>query len=136
MEKQKVSSYEDLDVYKRAYAACLMVMKEIVPNLPDHEKYDLKDQLSRSSKSVPRLISEGFAKKYQKAGYQKYLVDGIGESNETAVSLSQCKDLYPTYINVETAKYLINEYKIISKQLFKLQQSWSNFTGPKVKGNG
>jgi four helix bundle protein len=133
MEKQKVSSYEDLDVYKRSYAAFLMVMKEIVPNLPMQEKFDLKDQLSRACKSIPRLIAEGFAKKYQKAGYQRYLVDAIGESNEMAVSLSQARDLYTEYVNVETTNTIINEYKIIAKQLFRLQESWSKFSGPKEK---
>ena len=114
MEKTKILSYEDLDVYKRAYAACLRVMREIVPYLPVSEKFDLKDQLSRSSKSIPRLIAEGFAKKYQKAGYQKYLTDGIGESNETAVSLSQARDLYPECINKQTATELIIQYQINS----------------------
>ena len=80
MEKQKILSYEDLDVYKRSYATCIRVMKEIVPHLPPTERFDLKDQLSRSSKAIPRLIADGFAKKYQRAGFQKYLTDAIGES--------------------------------------------------------
>jgi four helix bundle protein len=128
MEKKKILSYEDLDVYQRAYRCCIRVMKEIIPYLPESEKYDLKDQLSRSSKSVPRLISEGFAKKYQKAGFQRYLTDGIGESNETAVSLRQARDIYPNYININVADELIAEYKIISKQLFRLQERWTQFT--------
>ena len=38
-------------------------MMKIVPKLPDSEKYDLKDQLARSSKAIPRLIAEGYAKR-------------------------------------------------------------------------
>ena len=72
-EHKKITSYRDLEVYQRAYNACLSVMKNIVPKLPVEEKYDLKDQLSRSSKAVPRLIAEGFAKKHQRAGFQKYI---------------------------------------------------------------
>ncbi len=117
MEKQKILSYEDLDVYKRAYACCIRVMKEVVPNLPVAERYDLKDQLSRSCKAIPRLIAEGFAKKYQRAGFQKYLTDALGESNETAVSLTQCKDLYPLEVNTEITIELIQEYAVIGKQL-------------------
>ncbi|MEO5906921.1 MAG: four helix bundle protein [Saprospiraceae bacterium] len=132
MEKQKVSSYEDLDVYKRSYAACIRVMREVVPNLPPEERFDLKDQLSRSCKSIPRLISEGFAKKYQRAGYQKYLTDSIGEANEMKVSLCQVRDLYFNLIKVEITTELINEYDIIAKQLFRLQESWSRFTPKKV----
>ena len=131
MEKQKILSYEDLDVYKRAYAACIRVMKEVVPNLPIEERFDLKDQLSRSCKAIPRLIAEGFAKKYQRAGFQKYLTDALGESNETGVSLAQCRDIYPQCVIPATLKDLIEEYVIIGKQLYKLQMSWAKFNGPK-----
>ena len=77
----------------------LLVMKEIVPKLPNSEKYDLKDQLSRSCKAIPRLIAEGYAKKHQKSGFQKYLDDAMGECNETIVSLEQCRDLYFQHIS-------------------------------------
>ena len=132
MEKSKVISFEDLDVYQRAYAACLRVMREVVPFLPASEKFDLKDQMSRACKSIPRLISEGFAKKYQKAGFQRYLTDGIGESNEMIVCLSHTRDLYSEYVPIQISKELIEEYRIICKQLFKLGQKWSSFTGPKT----
>ena len=44
MDNPKVTSFEDLDVYKRSYAACLKVMKEIVPMLPNEERFDFKEQ--------------------------------------------------------------------------------------------
>jgi four helix bundle protein len=128
MEKQKIVSFNDLEVYQRSYNACVSVIKLIVPLLPDSEKYDLKDQLSRSSKAVPRLIAEGFAKKYQKKGFQKYLFDAMGESNETQVSLSQCKDLYDICIKEPKCTDLIKEYEIIGKQLFRLKEAWDKFS--------
>ncbi|MEO6130680.1 MAG: four helix bundle protein [Saprospiraceae bacterium] len=67
MEKQKIFSYTDLEVYQRSYATCLIVMQQIIPKLPQSEKFDLTDQLSRSSKSIPRLIAEGYAKKTSKS---------------------------------------------------------------------
>jgi len=129
-EKKKIISYKDLEVYQRSYNACLIVMKEIVPKLPDSEKFDLKDQLSRSSKAIPRLIAEGFAKKHQKAGFQKYLDDAMAESNETQVSICQSKDIYSTCVDVGICDQLINEYDIISKQLYRLREAWSNFSKP------
>ena len=69
MTSSKIRSFRDLEVYQRTYAAMLEVMKKVVPQLPREEKYDLKDQLSRSSKVVPRLIAEGYAKRHQKAGF-------------------------------------------------------------------
>lgn len=128
MEKRKIVTYKDLDVYQRAYDACLLVMKEIIPKLPQSEKYDLKDQLSRSSKAVPRLIAEGFPKKHQRAGFQKYLDDAMAESNETGVGLCQSKDIYPTFVDSKICEHLINEYDIMGKQLYRLREAWNNFS--------
>ncbi|MEO6130679.1 MAG: four helix bundle protein [Saprospiraceae bacterium] len=70
-------------------------------------------------------------KKHQKAGFKKYLYDAMGETNETVVSLSQCKDIYYNYLDVEVIKNVIKEYEIIGKQLFRLQESWSKFSNPR-----
>lgn len=85
----KITSYRDLDVYQRSYGNSILIMTKILPFLPENERYDLKDQLSRSSKAIPKLIAEGFAKKHQKSGFQKYLDDAMAETNETQVSLCQ-----------------------------------------------
>ena len=105
----------------------LIVMKEIILKLPISEKYDLKDQLSRACKSIPRLIAEGYAKRHQKAGFQKYIDDAMGECNEMVVSLSQCRDIYPTYIDTKRCDELIDNYDKSGRQLFKLGESWTNF---------
>jgi len=104
-------------------------MARIIPKLPDSEKYDLKDQLSRSTKAVPRLIAEGYGKKHQKAGFQKYLDDAMAEVNETIVGLSHAKDIYK--IEVDFCKKLIKEYDILARQIYCLSEAWDNF---KYKG--
>jgi four helix bundle protein len=68
--KKKITSYRDLDVYQNSYKAMLLVMQEIVPKLPECEKFDLTDQLRRSSKAIPRLIAEGYAKKHQRPDFR------------------------------------------------------------------
>jgi four helix bundle protein len=90
-------------------------------------KFDLTDQLRRSSKAIPRLIAEGFGKKHQKKGYQKYLDDASAENNETIVSLCHVRDIYPKHLNSNSIQKLINEYEIVGKQLYKLKQSWNKF---------
>ena len=107
----------------------LVVMKDIIPYLPDSEKYDLKDQLSRSCKAIPRLIAEGYGKRHQIAGFQKYLDDALGESNETIVSLEQCRDIYK--INPCLIEKLADIYDKTSRQLYNLGQAWSNFKNAK-----
>jgi len=60
-----IKSFHDLDVYQSTYKAMLAVFKHILPKLPashggpKEEEYDLKDQLRRSAKAIPRLIAEG-----------------------------------------------------------------------------
>ena len=66
--KKTIKSFRDLEVYQNTYEASVIIATRLLPKLPESEKYDLRDQLSRSSKAVPRLIAEGFAKKHQKSG--------------------------------------------------------------------
>jgi four helix bundle protein len=77
MEK-KIASFRDLEVYQNTYKACIEVAKKIIPGIPDIERNDLKSQLRRSVKAIPRLIAEGYAKRHQKHGFQKYLDDAMG----------------------------------------------------------
>lgn len=128
MEKEKrITSFKDLDVYQNSYKAMLIVMKDVVPKLPDSEKYDLKDQLSRACKAIPRLIAEGYAKRHQKAGFQKYIDDAMGECNEMVVSLSQAKDIYSHFVNTKLCDELIDAYDKCGRQLYKLGNAWTNF---------
>ena len=99
--------------------------KEILPKLRKSEKFDLHDQLSRSTKAIPRLIAEGYGKRHQKAGFQKYLDDANGECNETIVSLEQCRDLYN--IDKNRIDKLVDIYDKSSRQLYKLSAAWTNF---------
>lgn len=128
-QKKKITDYRDLDVYQRSYKNSITVCAKIAPALPKEEQYDLADQLRRSSKAIPRLIAEGYAKKHQNKGFQKYLDDAMAESNETSVSLCQCRDIYPRCISIELCQRLIDEYDIIGKQLFRLRESWNKFSG-------
>ena len=120
-----ITSFHDLEVYRSAYDACLVVCLQLLPKLPEHEKYDLKDQLYRSTKAVPRLIAEGYGKRHQKSGFQKYIDDAIAEANETMVGIEQIKDIYK--IQVELCIKLIDRYDKIGRQLYKLGAAWTNF---------
>jgi four helix bundle protein len=126
-DKKRIASFTDLEVYQNSYRIMLIVMREIVFKLPDSEKYDLKDQVSRACKSIPRLIAEGYAKRHQKMGFQKYIDDAMAESNEMVVSLSQCRDIYPIYIDIKVCEDLIDMYDKTGRQLYRLGNSWTNF---------
>jgi four helix bundle protein len=103
----------------------LMVFREILPLLPKEERYDLVDQLRRSSKAIPRLIAEGYSKRHQLKGFQKYLDDAHAESNETIVSLKQAFDLYLSKNKISDHDGLIDLYDKISRQLYNLSGAWT-----------
>lgn len=126
-EKTRIRSFKDLEVYQNTYRASIIICKEILSNLPDEEKYNLRDQLRRSCTTIPPLIAEGFAKKHQKKAFQKYLDDAIGECNETVVHLSYCRDLYSDRINPKLCEQLIDIYDKSARQMNKLIQIWDKF---------
>jgi len=126
--KKPIRSFRDLEVYQSAYKSMLVVYKEILPKLPKEEEYDLKDQLRRSSKAIPRLIAEGHSKRHQRKGFQRYIDDALAESNETIVSLSQARDLYSTSVSTNLCEELVDIYDKISRQLYNLALAWDRFT--------
>lgn len=125
--KKPIVSFRDLEVYRNSYQYSIIIMTKIILKLPNTEKYDLTDQLSRSCKAIPRLIAEGYAKRHQKFGFQKYLDDALAESNETIVSLEQSKDIYGYLIDKDLCDDLIKKYDILSKQIYTLRMTWRNF---------
>jgi len=124
----RIKSYTDLDVYQRSYKLSVIICTKVVIKLPKEEKFDLVDQIRRSCKAIPRLIAEGFWKRHQKKGFQKYIDDAISENNETIVSLCHAKDIYFNQINPQSVQKLIKEYEIVGKQLFRLKQTWDKFS--------
>ncbi len=123
--RKAIHNFTDLDVYQDSYQAGVRVHKGLLPKLPREEKFDLRDQLSRSTKAIPRLIAEGYDKKHQKLGFQKYLDDAMAECNETVVGISQCRDIYnvdPTLCNE-----LVEIYDVTARRIFRLAETWDKF---------
>ncbi len=125
--KTRIRSFRDLEVYQNTYSASIEVINRIVPKLPRTEQADLADQLRRSAKAIPRLIAEGYSKKHQKKGFQKYLDDAMGESNEMIVSLSHARDLYPDCVDPKVCENLVDLYDKSSRQLYNLATKWRDF---------
>jgi len=122
-----IKSFQDLVVYQNLYKAMIIVHQQVVPKLPKEERFDLTDQMRRASKAALALIAEGFAKRYQKRQWQKYINDTIGECNEMIHHLSVCIDVYNQYVDIKICKQIIDLYDVSCKQLTKLGQSWQDY---------
>jgi len=126
-KKKPIRTFQDLEVYQNLYKAMVTVLKEIITNLPKEEKFDLVDQMRRSCKAGPAILAEGFAKRYQKKAWSKYIDDTIGECYEMINHLSVCIDVYSKYVDPKLCNEVINLYIISCKQLTNLKKSWKNY---------
>lgn len=126
-KKKPIRTFQDLDVYQNLYKAMITVLKEIITNLPKEEKFDLVDQMRRACKAGPAILAEGFAKRYQKKAWAKYIDDTIGECYEMINHLSVCIDVYGKYVDSKLCNEVIDLYIICCKQLTNLKKSWKNY---------
>ena len=117
------SSYEDLEVFQRAYKISLMIHKSSL-GFPAVEQYGLGQQIRNASKSICANIAEGFGKRsYSQAEWIRYLKIAVGSSDEMRVWIRYCFDL--GYVDEHTWQNWSTEYKEIAKMLQGLIKSWS-----------
>ena len=108
-------SFEDLEVFQRAYRLSLEVHHESL-KFPKVEQWALGDQLRRASKSIPVNIAEGFGKQAQTAAeFRRFLRIATGSADEMRVWVRYCFDL--GYIDEETWRRWRDEYHAIAKML-------------------
>jgi four helix bundle protein len=117
-----VRSFEDLEVYQRAYRLALELHKASL-QFPKIEQFALADQIRRASKSVCANIAEGFARQRgSSADFHRFLILALGSSDEMKVWLSFCADL--GYVSAADTKRMRDEYSIIARQLHALRTKW------------
>ncbi len=117
-----VQSFEDLEVFKRAYRISLEVHR-VTTDFPREEQYELGSQLRRASKSICANLAEGYAKQHiSKAEFKRYVLIALGSSEERRVWLRYCLDL--GYINEDQWNDWRQEYTEISKMLSGLHKTW------------
>ncbi len=116
-----ITSYRDLDVYQRAMKALVAVHKMAL-KFPDYERYALADQMRRASKSVPTNIAEGYGRRKSAKDFKHYLTVALGSANEMIVHLEVTREL--GYETPENCSVLIEEYNIIGRMLYRLNENW------------
>ena len=67
-----IKTYEDFDVYQRAYDASLKIHKTSL-TFPKFEQFELAGQLRRSAGSITANIAEGHGKAASAAEFKRYL---------------------------------------------------------------
>ena len=119
---KKIESFEDLEVFQKAYRASLEIHRKSL-EFPKNEQYGLADQLRRASKSICANVAEGFGKRSQSvAEFKRFVMMAIGSCDEMRVWLRYCLDL--GYIDEGKWQEWREEYKEIAKMLQGLHRSW------------
>jgi four helix bundle protein len=121
---RRVSSFEDLEVFQRAYRVSLEIHKQSL-QFPKIEQFAMADQIRRALKSICANIAEGFAKQRRSsAEYRRYLLMAIGSADEMRVWIRYCLDL--DYVDDATASRWRDEYMAIAKMLQVIYTRWSS----------
>ncbi len=114
-------SFEDLEVFRRAYRISLEVHRHSL-EFPAREQNGLADQVRRASKGICANIAEGFAKHHwSKPEFRRFVGIAVGSSDEMRVWIRYCLDL--GYIDEPTWQRWRDEYQEIAKMLHGLRKS-------------
>ena len=114
-EESRAKSFEDLEVFKRAYRISLEVHR-LSLDFPRSEQFVLADQMRRASKSICANIAEGFSRqRYSSADFRRFLVMAIGSADEMRLWARYCFDL--GYIDEQRWQEWRDEYQEIARML-------------------
>ena len=126
--KSETATFEDLDVFRRAYRVSLDLHRASL-QFPKVEQHSLADQIRRASKSICGNIAEGYGKRRRsKAEFKRYLLMAIGSADEMQVWLRYCSDL--EYIDQKVCAQWRNEYRQIARMLQGLYTTLSSSSDP------
>lgn len=113
------ASFEDLEVWKKS---CQLTVK-LYKLLKDCHDYGLKDQMLRSSVSIPSNIAEG-SERNSIPDFMRFLNIAKGSAAELRTQVYISREI--KVFSDSDAKELIQELKSISKMLQALHKSLKN----------
>jgi len=106
--------FRGLNAYKKAFTLAMEIY-ELSKDFPSEEKYELTDQIRRSSRAVCRAIGEGYRKRQYPKHFSSKMSDADMENTETQVSLDfaiECK-----YITQENYQSLTKKSEEVGRLL-------------------
>lgn len=120
MRETPYMRYDQLDVYKRAYALALRVHTASL-DMPRHEQYGgMADQMRRASKSICANMAEGLGKLSSDAEQKRFLSMALGSCEEMNVWTQFSTDL--GYLPPAITQDWQNEYRQIAPMIFGLMK--------------
>lgn len=109
-----MGNFRDLTVNKKALSFAMEIF-QITKKFSKDEKYELLDQLRRSSRAICRVLGEGYRKRQYPKHFSSKMSDADMENTETQVSLDFAEAC--EYITHEEYVDLINKSEEIGRSL-------------------
>ena len=108
------SSFRELKVNQKAFAFAMKIF-ETTKNFPNEEKFELTDQIRRSSRAICRAIGEGYRKRQYPRHFSSKMSDADMENSENQISLDFARSC--NYIGDKDYHSLIERSEEIGRML-------------------
>lgn len=138
MVVSKDRGLETLQVWQQAIAFATYICKEILPMLPNEEKWALTDQLRRSAQSIPANLAESYGRYYYQDSV-RFCYIARGSLEETFSHLTLANKL--GYISDQAHTSLIQEIDKLRRMVngyiafLKRSKRGANESGSKPASN-
>lgn len=140
--KRPVKSFLDLEVYQKALAICVAVVKRTTEDAVKQKKETelrtlITTELTHRVLKIPLQIAQAHSWRFadQTKAIQT-LEDAMTNANLAVVYLEQYRDICNTGIEAEFFEEQIKELLALRQKVLYLQRSWKKFISPEGRTYG
>jgi len=112
-------NYRELEVYKRANILFPQIYR-LVRSWKQIDQREIGSQMIRAANSIHANLAEGSTKSV--ADFKRYLGNAIGSCDELVSHITDAVNI--DLMSKTAGNKLIDEYRIVGKQLMRLKQNW------------
>ena len=116
----KVEKFEDLEIWKESMNLSILIYRALIKC----NDFSLRDQIQRSSVSIPSNIAEGFGRESNKE-YIRFLVIAQGSCAELRTQLYIAREI--CLLNEEIADDFLERTRKISAMLYRFIKARKQF---------
>ncbi len=123
----KIESYRELQVFQTSMSGATRIFPH-ARALPKFERYELQSQILSSSRAVPALLAEAWARRRYRRAFQEKLSQALAEATETEVWLAIMKNC--GYLAEDECEALTEVYRHICAMIMTMIIKADRFTPP------
>ena len=130
--RRPIKSFQDLEVYQKALAICVAVVKRCTFKKNDEVATLITTELTHRVLKIPLQIAQAHSWRFaDQAKALQTLEDAMTNTNLAIVYLEQYRDICNTGIEVEFFEEQIKGLLGLRQKVLYLQRSWKKYMGEK-----